>query len=200
MKKQKRPFEVVTVRRRGVKAAGGLFEGVSGFAEAVAAEQRTHIPETSTDSMSGEAQAGFGTSANGPASKMRVLEDKTQAAPMLLDDPAPKRGRPRKERSEEDEALQAAEAKHRLRKRRVEARGPLETNEGASAGEDGDAPTSLQSALADKDCVRSGEESSILIALGDARARKRERAERRLGERWERHLPRWGKRQKKSGR
>ena len=198
MKKQKRPFEVVTVRRRGTKASGGLFGDVAGFTEAMATEQPRNVDgnASAADPAPVEAERFFKPKGEAAAPKARVLDDKTQTVAAPAAEPARKRGRPRKERSEEDEALQAAKAKHRLRERRAQARREREAKTMANEIEDGDASASRPEAPDVMSESGSAEGDGASVDHDDVGVRRRVRAAYPLARRWERHLPRWGKRRR----
>ena len=198
MKKQKRPFDVVTVRRRGTKARGGLFGDVAGFTEAMAAEQPRNVDGSASaaDPAPVKADDFFKPKFEGGVPKARVLDDKTQAPLATAAEPARKRGRARKERSEEDEALQAAKAKHRLRERRAEARREREVETMANEIEDGDASASRPEAPDVMSESGSAEGDGASVDHDKVGVRRRERAAYPLARRWERHLPRWGKRRR----
>ncbi|WP_147307955.1 hypothetical protein [Fulvimarina endophytica] len=200
MKKQKRPFEVVTVRRRGTKLSGGLFGGVAGFTEAMAAERPLNADtETSAPKTPVEADRFFKPMGDTAAPKARVLDDTTQILPAPASEPARKRGRPRKERTEEDKALQAAKATQRRRQRRAQVRQEEVSEMATDAVVDGDASASRPTApdAVQEPAVAGSEPESI--ARGGTMAQTAAHAAFPLGKRWMRHLPRWGKLRRESG-
>ena len=199
MQRQKRPFEVVTKRRRRATEPTGLFDDVAGFADAV---QSTRGSET-TEEAPGKARPAkddgfFRAKPTEIVPERRVLIDRTQPEPVPFREPEPERkpGRPRKLRSEEDEALRAAKAKHRARARRAELpeqrAQDLATAIGASVGESSTAVTFVIETEADD--VANGAEQMSGEDREHARVRrmlrKNERAILPLGKRWQRHLPR----------